>query len=595
MRIPLLILSISLSCLLLAATTPVKFRRICYSGNDNTLVWYKTTDTCTSFKKYYLWARNGTSGPFLLIDSIANKNTESYIHSGANAGSGTKKWYYFIQNTDLCGPILSAFSDTIPVDVEQLVQSFIDSVSVDHLTNKVIIGWHSNPAPDFAIYDPYRQDGPKTYTPLPSTRDTFISDNLSDSDPSIKALQYDLNTRDSCGNPGFFGQNPHTTILLTGLIDTCNKVCNLTWTPYIGWSAVRKYYLYKKEGAGTFLLIGSLDNTEFKVTNSITTGIQIQYYIRAIKDTTILVSSSSNIITFISRNREEPQRVILQNITSDPIKNSYIQLKINNIYNEEWLRFDIYRRAPYTNFDKIGSIINPKDNSTLFNYIDIKDPSLNKYEYTVKTVNVCDIEITQTVTSSNLLLRVTVDNPAGQNKLSWNNYYFWDTGVEKYRIYRGSNLASENILYEIIDSVSGNDSIFIDNGPPKELGNLGLCYYLQAIQNPGSLTGAIESSFSNHFCLVSDLLVFIPTAFCPNGVNRFFRPEGTSIDYKNSKMEIYDRWGGLVVSLLDITAGWDGKDNKGNLSMPGVYLYNIKISSTNGNEQTKTGTVTLIN
>ena len=59
-------------------------------------------------------------------------------------------------------------------------------------------------------------------------------------------------------------------------------------------------------------------------------------------------------------------------------------------------------------------------------------------------------------------------------------------------------------------------------------------------------------------------------------------------------MEIYDRWGGKVIDILDITNGWDGKNSSGEYCSVGVYLYNIKIIGTNGTEQKKSGLVTII-
>ena len=89
--------------------------------------------------------------------------------------------------------------------------------------------------------------------------------------------------------------------------------------------------------------------------------------------------------------------------------------------------------------------------------------------------------------------------------------------------------------------------------------------------------------------------MYIPNAFNPSGINKTFRPEGSFIDYKSSSMEIYDRWGGKVKQILDITNGWDGKDSKGEYCVIGVYLYEIKITGTNGSIQTKSGLVTIIN
>jgi hypothetical protein len=334
-----IIASLCFSGYVFGANNPVKFRRICNDpvpGSTNIfLFWYPTTDTCSSFQKYYIWARNGTSGPFFLIDSITNKAAETYTHVGANAGGGSKNWFYFIQNTDSCGPVYIASSDTIPVDISQNYPTFIDSVSVDNITNKVIIGWNSNKAPDFYIYDAYRDNGNFNYTLIKSTRDTSLIDTLLDSDPSVKAIKYDLNTKDSCGNPGVFGVNPHRTIFLSLQKDTCKRQCTLSWSPYsfiengvkYGWTKVRKYYIYKKINSSPITLIDSVDDTtplSLSYADNINLGDTLLYFVRAIKDTSILVTSSSNYSSIITRLRIDPKHTYLQNVSVNPINNTPI-------------------------------------------------------------------------------------------------------------------------------------------------------------------------------------------------------------------------------------------------------------------------------
>jgi gliding motility-associated-like protein len=67
------------------------------------------------------------------------------------------------------------------------------------------------------------------------------------------------------------------------------------------------------------------------------------------------------------------------------------------------------------------------------------------------------------------------------------------------------------------------------------------------------------------------------------------------IDYRKSTMQIYDRWGGMVANLQDITDGWDGRHMNGNMCAVGVYIYEITIFDLDGKEQKKRGTVTLLN
>jgi hypothetical protein len=67
------------------------------------------------------------------------------------------------------------------------------------------------------------------------------------------------------------------------------------------------------------------------------------------------------------------------------------------------------------------------------------------------------------------------------------------------------------------------------------------------------------------------------------------------IDYVKSSMVIYNRWGEAIISLKDISSGWNGKDMGGNTCPIGVYLYEMIIFDLNGRSIKKTGTVTLLN
>ncbi len=99
--------------------------------------------------------------------------------------------------------------------------------------------------------------------------------------------------------------------------------------------------------------------------------------------------------------------------------------------------------------------------------------------------------------------------------------------------------------------------------------------------------------------VLADNKVFIPDIFSPNGdqVNDLFIIESNSPDHIAS-FEIYDRWGNQVfvrhnVTPGDPSQGWDGTYRGSPLS-PGVYVYRIKMISSEGDAEIMTGDLTLI-
>ena len=93
---------------------------------------------------------------------------------------------------------------------------------------------------------------------------------------------------------------------------------------------------------------------------------------------------------------------------------------------------------------------------------------------------------------------------------------------------------------------------------------------------------------------ISDHLIYIPSAFTPNGdgLNDLFRPETTgaiAID-----MKIFDRWGRLVFHTND-SRGWDGSSNGIDYYAPsGVYTYIIVLTDYSKWNFEYTGSVRLI-
>jgi gliding motility-associated-like protein len=89
--------------------------------------------------------------------------------------------------------------------------------------------------------------------------------------------------------------------------------------------------------------------------------------------------------------------------------------------------------------------------------------------------------------------------------------------------------------------------------------------------------------------------IYIPSAFTPNndGLNDIFRVSfGENIT--KFRLQVYNRWGGIVFQTNDIHKGWDGKIN-GLLQSNGVYVWLIIYKTvTDSKEQMMRGTVTLI-
>jgi gliding motility-associated-like protein len=95
---------------------------------------------------------------------------------------------------------------------------------------------------------------------------------------------------------------------------------------------------------------------------------------------------------------------------------------------------------------------------------------------------------------------------------------------------------------------------------------------------------------------IPEFNLYIPNAFSPNGdgINDSFKISSNSLNIQHLTLNIYDRWGGLIVETDGIVNGWDGKKN-GKDCPGGVYVYKIvfSVDGIPGNQE-RTGTVMLV-
>ncbi len=89
--------------------------------------------------------------------------------------------------------------------------------------------------------------------------------------------------------------------------------------------------------------------------------------------------------------------------------------------------------------------------------------------------------------------------------------------------------------------------------------------------------------------------IYIPNAFTPDndGLNDIFTAVGEEIE--EFDMQIYNRWGDMIFNTKSLEKGWDGSANNGSdISMEGVYVYNIKLKDWQGLTHKFVGHVSLL-
>ena len=77
-----------------------------------------------------------------------------------------------------------------------------------------------------------------------------------------------------------------------------------------------------------------------------------------------------------------------------------------------------------------------------------------------------------------------------------------------------------------------------------------------------------------------------------DGLNDFFLAKVNSV--MSYKMQVFDRWGGLVFESNDIDSGWSGENLLGINLAKGVYLYHVELYDENGKLWVYNGELSLI-
>jgi gliding motility-associated-like protein len=133
--------------------------------------------------------------------------------------------------------------------------------------------------------------------------------------------------------------------------------------------------------------------------------------------------------------------------------------------------------------------------------------------------------------------------------------------------------------YEISDSSLYTDASFFH-----QFSDSGTYEIKQILTSKNGCEDSIAKMLKVHFLATT----YIPNAFSPNNndINEAFKPIGLGM--KSYQMKIYNRWGQLIFDGAKNQA-WNGKK-----SPLGVYQYQIRTESYNGEVKYLKGTVKLL-
>ncbi len=546
--------------------------RICLDNNTSiaTLFWQPTTDVCKSFTQYHIYSsENG--GPWKKEKSITDlsKTECSLLLSDPGAD-----WKFKIVTYLACNGVDSFESAAQSIDNNKPQQIEIDSVSFDYLTQKVMLGWKSNPAKDtkgYRIYE-YKNSVYNKIVDEPLTRHILGAYGVANQ------AEFSLATYDSCDLFAPINAS-HKPVYLSGNIDSCKRTISFTWNLYSGpsWNLSKQSLILDKNNTG-FTLHSQIPagTTSFSLSD-IVLGDNLCYYIRS-ENLSTKATSSSNTVCFKTRKLRIPEVHYISNVS---VVDNQIELSINVDEKADTDSILIERsenNGAFISYLKTPLIPGLKEYSLL-------DPNakvnLYSYAYKAKALDKCHETSAVSNTAKSILLSKAflIDN---KYQLSWNLYKWWTDGVASQELETSTDRFTWNKLLNFDTLI--NSTVYTAD----ELTSDSLCF---RILNRGN--NPMAKSLSNIQCIYAITDFYIPGTLNPYSQNNILKVYGKGLDEDRGKIEVFNRWGEKIFETHKVTVGWDGKlDNE--FAQMGSYIYKAYFYDQRNNFYLKTGTVFII-
>ena len=138
-----------------------------------------------------------------------------------------------------------------------------------------------------------------------------------------------------------------------------------------------------------------------------------------------------------------------------------------------------------------------------------------------------------------------------------------------------------------------DESIAFSQNPSYTFRDTGLQEITLLVTHPNGCADTIIRQLD----IIPEVTFYMPNAFTPNGdgENDLFLGNGYTRGLRAFSLEIWNRWGELIFKTDDPLEGWNGtKNNVGNYSPEGVYIYKLFYTAPRGENYEQEGFVTLI-
>ena len=481
------------------------------------------------------------------------------------------------------------FADVDPPSIPQL-----DSVSINHLTGVIELGWTRSPESDVFGYIVYFSKDTGKYKNWKIADTVFGADTTHYIDVKNNAndtiLYYRVAAIDTCRKASPMG-DVHNTMLLTASMPTCERVITLQWNPYCGMpDSITGYQIWVSINGGAFILLDNVpDNQQNYTHRGVQTGNYV-YFVRAYNSKNgFSGTSAKKAVDFFYK--RSVGSVWLRYVSV--VDNSNIEIvafvEDTLIYKSLFLYKSDDNGANFSFIEAKPKINGQENYSFTDNNVDVQT---HTYFYIVAITDECDTIFAYSDTANNVVLQ-TKASSGDDVAITWKPYYGFDQRLDSYDILRRTQTES---VFRFVANVPPTQLDYLDNVWGAASGGGKFYYQVAANEDNTNVYGFQDKSYSNTVEVGKEAITYIPNMFCPASeieANRIFKPVNSYVDAEEYVFSIYDRWGSLIFTTSDINAGWDGTVN-GKSAAAGVYVYTLTYRLTKKEFYNERGRVTLI-
>ncbi len=565
----------------LCAQTPSVCARLLLGSAQDSITW--TAGSCPNFGGYVLLGQENGVGPFVRLDTLSG-------NAAASPNPSEGLWRY--QVGLLCNGVLTNLST--PVSNQKPITP--DLLSVDIQNNVPVVRWSPSPSPEVIGYQVYKENpyGSGNYFPYPNNSTIITTTSFTDQSATDLLVRYAILAVSAC-NKSLLGlgqtadntTGPHTSMVVSALLEPCEQTITLTWNAYENWRAgVQNYEIWlNKNNTGFQRFTTVSGSTTTYVYENAQDNNLLVFQIRAIEGSVVNRAISNDFALNVAANR--PMDYIYLTALN-VVDNSSIELTWEWDTDVDYTSGDVLRGTD--SLAMSSRLLLPGVGSVINNFVDNEvDAAAQPYFYRVQSVDDCGQVVTSNL-GKTILLEAKA-TPEFVNQISWAPAQFEYGTVQSYWLYK---IVNGNVTQ--IATLGPNDRQYADALNLQDETEANACYRILAnvtLDFPDGQRRFLQSQ-SNSDCATQGSSLQVPNALAPDGENRFFRPVvvfGQSI--RAYKMLIYDRYGQQLFQTTDLYDAWDGTRNGQALPF-GTYVYWIQYQAPDGTMIEQKGTVTLV-